>query len=185
MATQDRWLTLPNAITAARILFATPLLFLLYIWERPLSAFFVLLAAAISDYIDGYLARAWNMKSSLGEFLDPAADKVLCLTVLAFALAHYGPVFWLFMPIFVIALYDFSATIMRLAGIIPKTSKIAKWKTAVLMTSLLIFFLALHFEPSQSKNEWLYAFMATLWIAGIMTAISGYNYVITGRRVRQ
>jgi cardiolipin synthase len=72
-------MNLPNAITIIRILLIP--LFLDKVIEGEMAfAAGVYLAAAISDGLDGFIARVWNMKTRLGTFLDPMADKLLVIT---------------------------------------------------------------------------------------------------------
>ena len=71
---------IPNAITIAR-LFAVPLAVWLILVGAHLSAFWVFVAAGVSDGIDGYLAKHLNARSRLGAFLDPLADKALLVAV--------------------------------------------------------------------------------------------------------
>jgi CDP-diacylglycerol--glycerol-3-phosphate 3-phosphatidyltransferase len=72
-------MNLPNALSIARIA-ATPLIaWMPFVesWPIRLGAFFLFLAAAITDYIDGHLARTRKLETDLGRLLDPAADKAL------------------------------------------------------------------------------------------------------------
>ena len=81
---------LPNAITAARIA-ATPLIVKLVLsagWQLRLSAWLLFVVAAVTDYVDGKLARDRNLVTDLGKLLDPLADKLLLLATL-------GPMYWL------------------------------------------------------------------------------------------
>jgi CDP-diacylglycerol---glycerol-3-phosphate 3-phosphatidyltransferase len=84
-----RW-TLPNLLTLARICL-TPIIALLPFiqgyWPKVI-AFFIFLAAAASDIVDGYYARKHNQVSELGQLLDPVADKLLLFAMLI-------PIFWL------------------------------------------------------------------------------------------
>lgn len=174
------WLNAPNTLTALRLVLAAPIIVLLYSYDRPIWALFVTLLAALSDYLDGKIARDWGANTELGEFLDPAADKAFCLTVLALALVHYGVVSWILPAVIVIAIYDIAATLMRLGGIVATTSRIAKWKTAILMAALHAFFIAIIVEETVFAEYGILGFIALLWLAGIFTVFSGYNYVRTG-----
>lgn len=83
-------LNLPNAITAARIA-STPLIAALVIsagWQLRLTAWVLFIAAAVTDYFDGKLARDRNLVTNLGKLLDPLADKLLLIATLV-------PMYWL------------------------------------------------------------------------------------------
>ena len=92
-----RW-TLPNILTVLRLAAApaVPLMFLY--WARPyadIAALMIFLLAAVTDWFDGYLARAWKQETKIGTMLDPIADKamvVIALMVIA-AYSSYSP--WL------------------------------------------------------------------------------------------
>jgi len=75
-----RMLTIPNAITLARLC-AVPLAVWLMLQHRFQAAFWLFVAAGVSDAIDGYLARRTGAQSSLGATLDPVADKALLVSV--------------------------------------------------------------------------------------------------------
>jgi cardiolipin synthase len=79
---------LPNAISFGRLL-STPVVVLLLLYHRTIPAFWVFMAASISDAIDGYLARKFNIRSTLGVYLDPLADKTLLVAVFL-VLGHLG-----------------------------------------------------------------------------------------------
>jgi CDP-diacylglycerol--glycerol-3-phosphate 3-phosphatidyltransferase/cardiolipin synthase len=83
--------SLPNILTVARIV-AVPLVVVLFYWTSntwadPLAAL-VFILAAITDWIDGYLARKWGVTTPLGAFLDPVADKLMVATALVLLVAH-------------------------------------------------------------------------------------------------
>jgi CDP-diacylglycerol--glycerol-3-phosphate 3-phosphatidyltransferase len=82
--------SLPNILTVARIV-AVPLVVLLFYWSHrwaaPLSAI-VFIIAALTDSLDGYLARRMGITTPLGEFLDPVADKLMVATALVLLAAH-------------------------------------------------------------------------------------------------
>jgi cardiolipin synthase len=67
---------LANLITISRLLMVVPLVWLI-VSERPQAAFWLFLAAALSDALDGFIAKRFNAKTNLGSYLDPLADKVL------------------------------------------------------------------------------------------------------------
>ena len=85
-AAQDGWRDgVPNALTASRIV-AVPLLACAFYWQRTRAARVpaaIFLACALTDWLDGFLARRWAVDTDLGAFLDPVADKLLVCTCLA------------------------------------------------------------------------------------------------------
>ena len=82
--------SLPNVLTVARIV-AVPLVVALFYWTHPWSnplAAIVFIVAAITDSLDGYLARRLGLTTPLGEFLDPVADKLMVATALVLLVGH-------------------------------------------------------------------------------------------------
>ena len=71
---------IPNFITMGRIL-AVPVIFWLLINNETKLAFFIFLAAGVSDAVDGYLAKRFNWQTELGAYLDPLADKLLIVSI--------------------------------------------------------------------------------------------------------
>ncbi|GIX22525.1 MAG: CDP-diacylglycerol--glycerol-3-phosphate 3-phosphatidyltransferase [Gammaproteobacteria bacterium] len=138
-------MTLPNALTLLRILLV-PVLFVIFWWPepwaRPLCAL-LFLAAAVTDWFDGYLARALDQQSAFGAFLDPVADKLAVATALVLLVAaHPGP--WLAFAAGVIigreitvsALREWMAELGRRAAV--KVSWVGKVKTAFQMTAIVL-----------------------------------------------
>lgn len=140
----------PNVLTIGRILITPPLLLLLLseslVGHTVGTVLFIL--AAISDYVDGKIARTYAVKSRLGQFLDPFADKVLVLgtfVVLIFTLPQV--VSW--WGVALVALRDLGVTLMRswaeAHGRSLRTLQMARAKTAVQLTfliSTLLFMIA-------------------------------------------
>lgn len=132
----------PNAITISRIV-VTPLVLAALLtntlWGHA-SALFLFVLAAISDYVDGRLAREYEVHSRLGQFLDPFADKVLVL-------GTFITLWWLvpeivpWWAVALIALRDAMVTGMRTwaetHGRSIPTLRIAKWKTTVQLVFLI------------------------------------------------
>ncbi len=77
----DRILTLPNALSAARLA-GVPLFLWLVLREHDGAAVLVLMASGTTDWLDGKIARAWNQQSKVGQLLDPAADRLYILATL-------------------------------------------------------------------------------------------------------
>lgn len=85
-------MNLPNALTLLRILLI-PVFAWAYFERAPVLALWLYLAACITDFLDGYLARKLNQITNFGKLFDPLADKLMLVTLL-FCLAHTGHVAW-------------------------------------------------------------------------------------------
>lgn len=168
---------LPNILTYSRIL-VIPLLVLIFIFNNAFSDWvcaLLFLYASITDFFDGYLARAWHAYSNLGKFLDPIADKLLiasCLMLLVWA--GRAPI----LPALAILCREILVSGLRefLADLhisVPVTT-LAKYKTAAQMAA--IFFLLL--GPSHPQLQSFGNFL--LWAAALVTLVTGYAYLRTG-----
>ena len=184
-------LSLPNLLTLSRIL-AVPILVFLLWRPSPIDyaiTFVLYCLVGITDYFDGYVARAWGSISKLGQFLDPIADKIMVAAVLVMLISsrRSNPVpeiaglhiiaalIILLREIIVSGLREFLA---ELRVSIP-VSALAKWKTTFQLVSLgaLILGGALPHWP------WVHQFgIVCLWAAAALTLITGYSYLRTGIR---
>lgn len=184
---------LPNMLTYARIL-AVPLIALCFYLEGSLkssdfarwSALAIFVAASITDYFDGYFARAWKQTSNIGRMLDPIADKLLvatCLLLLAADTDHRGGIAgWSLWAAIIILCREILVSGLReyLAALkvsVPVT-QLAKWKTTIQMVSIA-FLLA---GPAGDK---IFPYttqtgLVLLWIAAIVTLYTGYDYFRAG-----
>jgi CDP-diacylglycerol--glycerol-3-phosphate 3-phosphatidyltransferase len=135
--------SLPNVLTIARIV-AVPLVVVLFYWNHPWSdplAAIVFIAAAITDTLDGYLARRMGITTPLGEFLDPVADKLMVATALVLLVGHDTRPFIVITAIVIIgreitvsALREWMAHLGARAKV--AVSGMGKWKTILQMTGL-------------------------------------------------
>ncbi len=196
-------LTLPNILTLSRI-FAVPLLgFLLWWPEWQLGyaiGFAVYCVIAITDFFDGYLARAQGTVSKLGIFLDPIADKIMVAAVILILTAqgylrgpYVGDVHVIAGLVILIREITVSGLREFLGGIqvsVPVT-KLAKWKTTFQLVALgaLILGGAVHGPPCQSvghacagfAENWVHVLgLASLWAAAVLTCITGWDYLRVG-----
>jgi CDP-diacylglycerol--glycerol-3-phosphate 3-phosphatidyltransferase/cardiolipin synthase len=184
-------LTLPNILTLSRI-FAVPLLvFLLWSpgWFDYALAFVLYCLMGITDYFDGYLARAKGTVSRLGVFLDPIADKIMIAAVivmLIFTRRSGGePVIHDIHVIaaLIILLREITVSGLRefLAGLqvsIP-VSQLAKWKT----TFQLVALGALILGGALIQWPWVHDVgLISLWLAALLTLITGWDYLRAGLR---
>ncbi|QDP20097.1 CDP-diacylglycerol--glycerol-3-phosphate 3-phosphatidyltransferase [Sphingomonas xanthus] len=183
-------LSLPNLLTLSRILAVPILVFLLW---RPTAldyaiTFVLYCIVGITDYFDGYLARAQGLTSKLGQFLDPIADKIMVAAVIVMLMASRkangeAPILQDFsiIPALVILLREIIVSGLRefLAplNVSMPVSQMAKWKTTFQLVSLgaLILGGAFPGEP------WIHLVgLASLWAAAALTLITGYDYLRLG-----
>lgn len=186
-ATRSLHLSLPNVLTYGRIA-AVPLmvacLFFLQGNAARWAALAVFSAACITDWLDGYLARAWEQQSRLGRMLDPIADKLLVGTALIM-LVHdntidgwsiWAAVVILCREILVSGLREFLA---ELKVSVP-VSQLAKYKTMLQMVALAVLI------AGPATAMWLpgmhEAGLALLWLAALLTLYTGYDYLKAGVR---
>jgi cardiolipin synthase len=141
-----RW-NLPNVLTVLR-LFAAPMVAVMFLYfNRPWADFFALflfLGAAITDWFDGYLARAWKQETKIGAMLDPIADKAMVIIALAVILGYSTMTPWLVLPATVILFREVFVSGLReylgqVAGTLTVTN-LAKWKTTVQMLAIAVLF---------------------------------------------
>ncbi len=173
---------LPNALTVARIA-AVPLLIAVFYLPASASnwaALGVFVAASVTDWLDGWLARRWNQGSDFGKVLDPIADKLLVAAAL-FMLAAFDR---LSIPSIVAAIAILGREILVsglrefLAGraTLPVTA-LAKWKTAAQMVAICFLMLGAAAPwgiPAQRIGE------IALWIAALLTLWTGWDYFRRG-----
>lgn len=147
-----RW-TIPNTLTVGRLL-AAPLVALAFVLFPSPYADWVALAlftgAALTDYLDGFLARRWDDVSNFGRMLDPIADKAMVVIALAMIIGIWQgqviivvpAVVILFREVFVSGLREFlGSDASRL-----QVTKLAKWKTATQMFAIAVIFVSQLFQ---------------------------------------
>ncbi len=176
--------TLPNILTLSRIL-VIPVLVASFYMDQPLGshiAFITFTLAGITDFFDGYLARAQGSVSKIGVFLDPIADKLMVAAVIVMVVA----IDWV-SGIHVIAAVIIMCRELLVSGLreflagaqvgVPVTL-LAKWKTTVQMLALgaLVWSKgAVEFGvPAQEIG------LAGLWVAAVLTLYTGIDYLRAG-----
>lgn len=133
----DRFWTLPNAISLGRIAMIPVLIVSILRWEDPTVALWILGALVVSDWLDGKIARLWNMRSTWGERLDPIADRILVAAVpVAFAVAGYIPVWVVVVLLTRDALLTVTLPVYRRRGLDPEVTYLGKAATFALFWSL-------------------------------------------------
>ena len=186
-------LSIPNLLTYARII-AVPLVAVCFYLEGKLqssdfarwSALAIFVAASLTDFLDGYLARIWKQTSNIGRMLDPIADKLLVATCLLLLAADtdktiagwslWAAIIILCREILVSGLREYLA---ELKVSVPVTW-LAKWKTTIQM-------LAIGFLLAGSAGDKLFPYttdvgIVLLWAAALITLYTGYDYFRAGLR---
>lgn len=192
---------LPNAITLSRLLLTgvfvagTSFASAAGHWVALVS--FVI--AAISDFLDGYLARKLGLVTPMGKLLDPLADKVLvCAAFVYLSAGGLCPV-WVTV---VIMAREFLVTGLRQiaveAGQVLAADRLGKWKTGLQLTFCITCLVWFAFQPLDPSNGFVSLFQslsrpdgwlqpASLWLALVLTLWSGWHYLwscralLTGR----
>jgi cardiolipin synthase len=186
---RSRPLALPNILTYARIV-AVPVVAACLYWQALLggglwlrwAALVIFIAAGITDYLDGYFARAWHQQTALGRMLDPIADKLLvatCLLMLAVDGTIAGWSLWaaiiiLCREILVSGLREFLA---ELRVSVPVT-QLAKWKTVGQMVA--VGFLLAGRAGDLVVPVVTPVGLALLWLSALLTLYTGWDYFRAG-----
>lgn len=178
--------SLPNILTLSRI-FAVPILVALLWypgWQLGyLLAFALYCLMGITDYFDGYLARAQGTASKLGVFLDPIADKIMVAAVIIMLVATHDIAGWHVIAAIIILLREIAVSGLReflaqLRVSMPVT-KLAKWKTTFQLVALGALILAGGFPEA----AWIKLVgLVSLWAAAALTMITGWDYLRVGIR---
>ncbi len=171
----------PNQLTVLRVILIPFMVILYYvdvIWYEPtalngisLTIAILFIIASLTDYLDGYLARKWDVITVFGKFLDPLADKLLVMFALLM-LQDIGVVpMWI---VLIILTREFIVTGLRLVavdnGYVIAAGTLGKYKTASTMIALIL--LMFHIEL---------AGMILLYIGTALTIISGGEYIIKNK----
>ncbi len=139
--------TLPNILTAGRLLAAPGVAVMFLYFTRPYADWFALMlfvTAAITDWFDGYLAREWKQETKMGAMLDPIADKAMVVIALMVIVGYSSMSPWLVLPATVILFREVFVSGLReflgdVAGTLKVTS-LAKWKTTTQMVAFAVLF---------------------------------------------
>jgi cardiolipin synthase len=186
-----RPLALPNLLTYARIA-AVPAVVGLLFWQSIMGgglwlrgvALVVFIAAGVTDFLDGYLARVWGQQSSLGRMLDPIADKLLvasCLLMLAAEETIRG---WSLLAAVIILCREILVSGLRehlaeLRVSVPVT-RLAKWKTILQMVA--VGFLIAGPAGDQIVPVVTKIGIILIWASAILTLYTGWDYMRAGLR---
>lgn len=144
---------IPNILTLLRLLAAPGVMLMFLYFSRPYADWFALVlfvVAAVTDFVDGYLARAWKQESKFGAMLDPIADKAMVVIALVVITGFSGMNPWILLPATIIIFREVFVSGLReflgdTAGTL-KVTNLAKWKTTVQMIAIVFLFAKGAFE---------------------------------------
>lgn len=167
-------MNLPNKLTVMRIALI-PVFLILALQDQGVLACLVFIIASVTDFLDGYIARKYNLVSDFGKLMDPLADKLLVMSALIL-LVEFGTLpSWM---VIVILAREFIIsgirTVAASTGKIIAASKWGKFKTIFQMLAIISSFLVL--LPSNRSDALLDH--SLWWIAFAFTVISGLDYII-------
>ena len=201
--------TLPNILTMIRLI-AAPMVAVMFLYfTRPYAdwaALILFIGAAVTDWLDGFLARAWKQESKLGAMLDPIADKAMVVIALVVLASVFGLDALILLPATLIVFREvFVSGVREFLGELSETlkvTKMAKWKTTAQMISIALLFAVGIFEhyfimetvgrdlkngsetSSLSQSSFYYNGMYVSWYSGVLllwaaaalTIITGIDY---------
>ncbi|MEP2530043.1 CDP-diacylglycerol--glycerol-3-phosphate 3-phosphatidyltransferase [Shimia sp.] len=152
---------IPNFLSVLRLVAAPMVAVMFLFFTRPHADWFALclfLVASITDWFDGYLARAWGQETRIGAMIDPIADKAMVVVALMVIVGYSSMSPWLVLPATVILFREVFVSGLReflgdVAGTL-KVTKLAKWKTATQMVAIAFLFGQGVFEHYLGMSAW-------------------------------
>ena len=191
-------MTLPNKLTLVRIILIPVMIILFYIpWFSENFIFLgvsylyfiellIFSIASLTDFLDGYIARKYNLVTTFGKFLDPLADKMLVFSSMAILMLNHsgvipnGPLvpMWCFV-VMIIREFMVSGIRMLVAqkGVVIAAGKLGKWKTFVTMIAIMVLFL------SGIHEVVIWIGQILIYISCLLTILSGIEYFYKSRSV--
>lgn len=174
---------IPNYLTYFRIAVIPVVMGAMYLPGilGKLIPFILFFFAGISDYLDGYFARHWNVQSKVGRFLDPIADKLLVVAIILVLVDIRVLHGWHVLPAIAIVCREILVSGLRehlaeLRVSVP-VSQLAKWKTAVQLLALGGLLLGNYVPESLGGGG---IGITLLWISALLTLYTGYAYLRQG-----
>jgi len=179
----------PNILTGLRLL-AVPVFVILLIDPTPLRNLFataLFVIASFTDWLDGYLARVFQAESILGKMLDPLADKLLVMAALVMLCAiPQEPNVPAWMVVVIISrdlLVSGLRSVAAVKGIVVPAGRFAKHKTAWTMLAILFLLIRQPYSVAGVLVNFYLAGMVFLWIALIISVVTGLGYSVQLRKV--
>ena len=182
-----RQINVPNMLTVLRM-FTVPVLVVIILTKfenRHWLGVGVFLAAAMTDWVDGYLARRWRQITPLGKLLDPMADKLLIAGAFISLIEVGGVPSWM---VTVIIAREFAVTGLRgiaaERGVVIAASALGKIKMVVQVSCVVVLLLSRPIAPEGGVETLASPFAkAFLWATVIVTVASGFEYFMAFRKL--
>lgn len=198
-------MNLPNKLTLLRVVLIPVMIVIYYIKPLRETCMFtvngtgyltisnfimclIFIIASLTDFLDGYLARKYNQVTTFGKFMDPLADKLLVSSALLVLMSQQAIAAWV---VIIIIAREFIVTGIRLlaveGGKVIAASKLGKYKTFTTMIAIIGLFFkeqgAFIFNQFNTSNIIYFIFNIMMYIALILTVISGLDYFIKNRKI--
>ena len=147
-------------------------------------SFILFILAALSDFLDGWIARKKDQESEIGRILDPIADKLLVILALVPILINFNHIL-IFFPSIIIIFREILVSGLRESlksnDLILEVTKLSKWKTASQLIAVSSLLLSLSFPilsfPIWVNNLPLFLGLIFIWLASILSIFTGFNYI--------
>jgi len=147
-------------------------------------SFILFILAALSDFLDGWIARKRSQESEIGRILDPIADKLLVILALVPILINFNHIL-IFFPSIIIIFREILVSGLRESlksnDLILEVTKLSKWKTASQLIAVSSLLLSLSFPilsfPIWVNNLPLFLGLIFIWLASILSIFTGFNYI--------
>lgn len=195
-------MNLPNKITLARIFLIPVFVLFFYLdfkYHELVAAFFFALAA-LTDFLDGYIARSRNLVTNMGKFLDPIADKVLVSTALILILPDSVASFGIFVAyaanagrilagicVALIIARELIIGGFRLVAVekraVIAADKLGKIKTVLQDVTIFTILVGMAFLNIKTYEAFNVIALILLMLSTLLTVVSGANYIIKNRQV--
>lgn len=182
-------MNLPNKLTMLRIILVPVMIVVAYIdaFQEVLFMnisianfinFIIFVLASFTDFLDGYLARKYNLITTFGKFADPLADKLLVMTAMVLLMQQGVVPMWV---VIVILSREFIVTGIRLVAVqtgkVIAASNLGKVKTFSTMIALAVLFFY------QANEVIIYGGLIALYFATFFTIISGIDYFLKNKEI--
>lgn len=168
-----------NVVTTGRLLLVLPLVWLI-VAEHYQAAFWLFIAAGLSDAVDGYIAKNFNSRTVLGAYLDPLADKLLLDGIyVALALVGWLPAWLVLMVVSRDVLIVLGVVLIQRRNPVFRATPLLVGKLNTLVQILLAACLLAHAGGLVAMADWIWPL---IWAVAITTVLSGGSYIAQALR---